>query len=139
MVSKKIPQKPANLRTYDCDIKINQKELTKLEISPYYEKHNREYLEALEKKGIVLSKEELANKLISDDLIRKILLSQLDGEEFDEDGERNYQHTYYFTVPIYNENKAYKLVWCLSDDEPNVLGIMDCFRVEKYDILSEIK
>lgn len=105
-----LPQKPTNLRKYDYYLVINNQHLTKLEVSPYYEKHNQEYLEALKRKGIKLSPEELANKLITDDLIRKILLPQLNGKRVDEDGERNYQYTYYSAFPLYNGNKAYKLV-----------------------------
>jgi len=37
-------------------------------------------LEALEKKGIILSKAELVERLITDDLIMNVLLPQLDGE-----------------------------------------------------------
>lgn len=47
---------------------------TKLEISPYYEKHNQEYLEALKKRKITLVPKQLAEKLITDDLIRKVLI-----------------------------------------------------------------
>ena len=90
MTIKKPPQKPTNLRVYDCDLTINNQHLTKLEISPYYEKHNKEYLEALERKRIKLTPKELAEKLITDDLIRKILIPQLDREEAEEDGERYY-------------------------------------------------
>ena len=106
----KLPQKPTNLREYDYNLIINDQHLTKLEISPYYEKHNREYLEALKRKSISLPTTELAQKLITDDLIRKILLPQLDGERVDEDGKRNYQYTYYSAFPLYNGKKAYKLV-----------------------------
>src|SRR5687768_6349853 len=94
----KLPQKPTNLREYECDLIINGQHFTKLEISPYYEKHNQELLEALKRKKIVLSKEELSNKLITDNLIRKLIL-QLDGEKVDEDGERNFQYTYYSAFP----------------------------------------
>ncbi len=80
MKVKKPPQKPANLRDYKCDLVIDNQHLTKLEISPYYEKHNRECLEALKKKGIELAPKELAEKLITDDLIRE-LVKQLDGKE----------------------------------------------------------
>jgi hypothetical protein len=80
MIEKKPPQKPTNLRKYDCNLKINQQTLTKLEISPYYEKHNQEYLVALEKKGIKLTEEELVKKLITDDLIRE-LTKELEKEE----------------------------------------------------------
>ncbi|RHZ36539.1 hypothetical protein [endosymbiont GvMRE of Glomus versiforme] len=133
MKIKKPPKKPTNLRKYECDLVLNEQHLTKLEISPYYEKHNREYLVALKRKGIKLTPKQLAKKLITDDLIRKVLVPQLDGEEVDEDGERNYQYTYYYYVPLYNGNKAYKLIWCLDDNSPHILGIMDCFRVEKFD------
>ena len=81
MTAKKPPQKPTNLRFYECDLIINNQHLTKLEISPYYEKHNEEYLEALEKKGIKLTTKELEEKLITDDLIRKVLVPQLNGKE----------------------------------------------------------
>ena len=80
MPGKKPPPKPTNLRPYECDLVIDGQHFTKLEISPYYEKHNQEYLEALERKGIKLSPDELAEKLITDDLIR-IMIKQLDKEE----------------------------------------------------------
>ena len=63
MVETKLPHKPTNLRPYECDLVINGQRLTKLEISPYYKKHNREYLEALKKKGIELAPKELAERL----------------------------------------------------------------------------
>jgi hypothetical protein len=80
MNEKKPLPKPTNLRPRDYKITINWQRFTKLEIRPYYEKHNKEFLEALEKKGIVLSKAELSPKLITDDLIMNVLLPQLDGE-----------------------------------------------------------
>jgi len=132
MTTKKLPQKPTNLRDYECDLVINNQHLTKLEISPYYEKHNKEYLEALKRKGIKLAPKELAEKLITDDLIRKILVPQLDGEEAEEDGERYHWYTYYWGIS-YKGNKAYKLVWCFDDHNPHILGIMDCFRISKHD------
>ena len=79
------PQKPTNLRPYDYRIRINWQRFTKLEISPYYEKHNTEYLNALRKKKTKLTAKQLASKSITDDLIRKILVPQLNGEEVDED------------------------------------------------------
>jgi len=132
-MAQNLPQKPTNLRKYDCDLTINSQRFIKLEVNPYYEKHNQEYLEALERKGIKLLVTELDEKLITNDLIRKVLVPQLDGkEEIRIDG-YCYQYTYYYYVPLYNKNKAYKLVWCLSDNEPHILGIMDCFRQRKYD------
>jgi len=83
MPGKKPPQKPTNLRPYECNVVIDNWRLTILEISPYYEKHNREYWESLEKKkarGIKITDEELKKKIISDELIQE-LVKQLDGEE----------------------------------------------------------
>ena len=76
--------------------------------------------------------EELAKKLITDDLIRKILLPQLNGEDDIRADGRNYQYTYYFAIS-YKGVKAYKLVWCVADNKPHILGLMDCFRIRKYD------
>src|SRR6185436_2137566 len=98
MPEKKFPQKPTNLRPYECDLIINGQHFTKLEISPYYEKHNKEYLEALVRKDIKLAPKELAEKLITDDLIRKILIPQLNNKDDIRSDSRNYQYTYYFAI-----------------------------------------
>src|SRR5689334_8302934 len=108
MIIKKPPIKPTNLREYECDLVIDGQYFTKLEISPYYEKHNQEYLDALARKGIKLIPE-LAEKLISDDLIRKVLVPQLVSKEEIRIDSRYYQYTYYYYVPLYSNNKAYKL------------------------------
>src|SRR4051812_11271239 len=106
---KKLPQKPTNLRDYSCHLVIDNRHFTKLEISPYYEKHNQELLEALKKKRIKLTPKQLVSKLITDDLIRKFLVLQLeDKTEIILDG-RYYQYSYYYYVPLYNGDKAYKL------------------------------
>jgi len=132
MPEKKPPQKPTNLREYECDLVINSQHFTKLEISPYYEKHNKEYLEALERKDIKLAPKELAEKLITDNLIRKILIPQLNNKDDIRSDGHNYQYTYYFAIS-YKGNKAYKLVWCFDNKNPHILGLMDCFRISKYD------
>jgi len=111
---------------------INGILIREIYFNPYYEKHNKEYLEALKKRGIKLSEQEFAEKLITDDLIREVLVPQLDGENDIRADGRNYQHTYYFAI-LYRGVRAYKLVWCVADDEPHVLGLMDCFRIRKYD------
>ena len=88
MITKKPPRKPTNLQPYDCNLILNNQHLTKLEISPYYEKHNREYWESLERKkskGITITDEQLTKKLISDELICE-LVKKLDGENVEEDG-----------------------------------------------------
>jgi len=108
MSEKKLPHKPTNLRKYECDLTVNEQHLTKLEIRPYYEKHNQELLESLKRKGIKLSAKELSKKLITDDLIRK-LVKELDGEK----GiipEGRYHHWTYYTHHVFLSDKAYKLV-----------------------------
>jgi len=77
----KLPRKPTNLREYKCDLAIDNQHFIKLEISPYYEKHNQEYLDALKRKRIKLTPKQLAEKLITDDLIRKVLVPQLETKE----------------------------------------------------------
>ena len=81
VVVKKFPHKPTNLRKYKCDLVIDSQQFTKLEISPYYEKNNQELLEALKRKRIKLTPRQLAEKLITDDLIRKVLVIQLETKE----------------------------------------------------------
>lgn len=89
----------------------SQRIYTKLEVNSYYQKHNQEYIDALERKGIKLIPAELAKRLITDELIEKVLVPQLDGEEVEPDGDRYYQYTYYHFEPVYRENgKAYRLV-----------------------------
>ncbi|CAG8480361.1 451_t:CDS:1, partial [Ambispora leptoticha] len=80
MNKKKPPQKPTNLRSYDCDITIKDQRLTKLEISPDYEVKVKEFVVGLKKKGIKLSKLELTKVLITDDLIRE-LVQKLNGKK----------------------------------------------------------
>lgn len=110
VVVKKFPRKPINLREHECDLVIDSQHFTRLEISPYYEKHNQEYLEALKRKKIKLTPGKLAEKLITDDLIQKVLVPQLEAkEEIIMDG-HYYQYTYYYYVPLYSGNKAYKLI-----------------------------
>jgi hypothetical protein len=134
MPEKKPPQKPTNLRPYECDLVINGQHLTKLEISPYYEKHNREYWRNLEKKkakGIKITDEQLKRKIISDELICE-LVKKLDGEEEIVQEGRFYHWTYYSFI-TFADDKAYKLVWCFDDYETNIIGVVNCYRIGKYD------
>jgi hypothetical protein len=80
------PQKPINLKSYPCHVIINEQHFTKLEISPYYEKHNQELLEALKRKKVKLTTKQLTEKLITDDLICKVLVPQLENEKIDAEG-----------------------------------------------------
>ena len=87
----------------------------------------------MEKKGIKLTNRELKEKLITNDLIRKVLVPQLDGEKDIKADGRYYQYTYYFAILHKKSGKAYKLVWCCDDNNSHILGVMDCFRISKYD------
>jgi len=50
MNKKKPPQKPTNLRNYDCDVVVKgQCDYTKLEINPDYEEKNKEFMEGLKR------------------------------------------------------------------------------------------
>ena len=80
MIIKKLPQKPTNLREYDCDIKIWKQRFIKLEISPDYEEKNKEFKQGLAKQKTKLTKTELAKVLITDDLIRE-LVKQVEKKE----------------------------------------------------------
>ena len=131
MLKKKLPQKPTNLRPYSCSVIINNQWFTKSEISPYYEKHNQKLLESLKRKGIKLLPKELAEKLITDNLIKDVLIPGLDGEKVDAEG--RYHHWTYYSFRVYWGVKAYKLVWCVADNEPHVLGILDCYRQSRFD------
>ena len=133
MLARKPPQKPTNLRPYSCKLVVNNQPLTILEISPYYEKHNREYWESLAKKkaqGVAITDEQLKRKIISDELIRE-LIKQLDREWVDEEG-RYYHWTYYSFITFIGD-KAYKLVWCFDDYETNIIGVLNCYRIGKFD------
>jgi hypothetical protein len=101
---KKLPQKPTNLRKYNCNVVIDDQHFTKLEISPDYEQKNKEFKSGLIKHGIKLTKSELVKILITDDLIRD-LVKQLDGkskEEVKYEGDY-YQYTYYTYEPVFNK------------------------------------
>lgn len=133
MLARKPPQKPTNLRPYSCKLVVNNQPLTILEISPYYEKHNREYWESLAKKkaqGVAITNEQLKRKIISDELIRE-MIKQLDREWVDEEG-RYYHWTYYSFITFIGD-KAYKLVWCFDDYETNIIGVLNCYRISKHD------
>jgi len=134
MLAKKPPQKPTNLRPYSCKLVVNNQHLIVLEISPYYEKHNREYWESLEKKkakGVKITDEQLKKKIISDELIQE-LVKQLDGEEEIRQEGRYYHWTYYSFITFIGD-KAYKLVWCFDDYETNIIGVLNCYRISKHD------
>jgi hypothetical protein len=104
MTVKKSLLKPTNLREYNCSIAIDKQTFTKLEISPDYEEKNKEFVEGLKVKGIKLTKSELAQVLITDDLIRE-LVKQLNGKSEQEvKFEGSYYHyTYHTYEPVFNK------------------------------------
>jgi hypothetical protein len=109
-----MPSPHKKREVYDCNLIINQQRFTKLEISQYY-------------------KTKPGREKIIDDLIRKVLIQQLSTKRHFPEGRRN-NYRYFSYAPVYDEeDKAYKLVWCLDDYQPQILGIMDCYRKRKYD------
>jgi hypothetical protein len=104
MTAKKQPIKPTNLAEHGCNTTIGEQRFTKLEISPDYQEKNQEFVKGLKVKGIKLSKSELAQVLITDNLICE-LVQQLDGksqQEINFEG-TYYQYTYYTYEPLYNQ------------------------------------
>ncbi|KLL02696.1 MAG: hypothetical protein MRERV_76c003 [Mycoplasmataceae bacterium RV_VA103A] len=65
----------------------------------------------MKRKSIKLSTKELAEKLITDSLIKDVLIPALDGEKVDAEG--RYYHWTYYSFRVYWGVKAYKLVWCV--------------------------
>ena len=64
-----------------CDVLFNKQRCTKLAISHDYEDQNEKYKKGLVKRGIFLTDEELAERLITDELIEEVLIPQLNGRE----------------------------------------------------------
>jgi len=52
---------------------ISGRLISKILVDPHYEKHNQEVLESLTRRGIHLSPSELAEKLITDELICELV------------------------------------------------------------------
>jgi hypothetical protein len=132
--SKKLPQKPTNLSEYDCKVVIGEKKFTKLEIGPDYQEKNKEFELGLKEKRIKLTKVELVQVLMDDNLIQE-LVQQLDGKSEQEvKYEGSYYHyTYHSFEPLYNHwGYAFRLVWCVDRNNPHILGIMDFYWRSKY-------
>lgn len=133
MITKKLPQKPTNLRNYPCDIKIWKQHFTKLEISPDYEQKNKEFKSGLIKQRIELTKTESAKVLITDDLIREIIKQVSKNEKRIKFEGHYHQYSYYTYEPVFNKwGYAFRLVWCCDGNNPHILGIIDCYWREKY-------
>ena len=133
--TKNKPLTPANVvEGKSCDVLINKQQRTKLAISRDYEDQNEKYKKGLTKRGIVLTDKELAERLITDELIEKVLIPQLNGKELRHHSVHHHWNVwkYYAFSPVYDRrNKPYKIVWFLDDDDPEFLGIVDCYRVKE--------
>ena len=136
MTTKKLPKKPTNLREYTCDIKIWKQHFTKLEISPDYEEKNKEFIRGLVEKRIKLTKSELVQVLITDDLIRELVQQSSKKEKRIKFEGKYYQYSYYTYEPVFNQwGYAFRLVWCCDDNNPHILGVIDCYWRSKYNIV----
>jgi len=130
---KKQPSTPANVATgKTCEVIINSQRRTRLAISHDYEDQNEKYKKGLAKRGIKLTPQELAERLITDELIEKVFIPQLNGKELRHHSIHRHwdDWKYYAFSPVYDKRgKEYRIVWFLDDNDPEFLGIVDCYRV----------
>ena len=84
--------------------------ITEIYIDPYWKKHEDEG--------------------ISEELIIE-LVKLLDGKR-SELGKRYDNWVYFAEEPIFYDDKAYCLVWCL-EDKKNYLEVIDCYRESNYE------
>ena len=117
-----------------CDVWINKQRRTRLAISHDYEDQNEKYRKGLTRRRIILTDKELVERLITDELIEDVLIPQLNGKELRHHSVNRHWDTwkYYAFSPVYDKrNKPYRLVWFLDDDDPEFLGVIDCYRVKE--------
>jgi len=92
---------------------INGVLIREIYFNPYWEKHQ---------------KEGISKELI----IELVKLLELFGEKELGIGKRYDEWVYYNYEPIFYQNKAYCLVWCL-EDKKNYIEIVDCYRESNYE------
>jgi hypothetical protein len=89
---------------------VNKISIKEIYIDPYWKKHQDEG--------------------ISEELI--IELVKLLDTKRSEAGKRYDDWVYYAEEPLFFNDKAYCLVWCLEDDK-NYLEVIDCYRESNYE------
>jgi len=106
-MKKKIINYPANY--YPCNVIINGRWFTKLEISQYY-------------------KTKPGRSTVNDEIIQE-LVKKLPNRPLQKN-----KNDYYDFEPLYIGHRAYNLVWDY-DDSPSttILIVIDCYREKKYD------
>ena len=98
---------------YPCNVTINGRWFTELEISQYY-------------------RTKPGRSTVSDEVIQK-LVEQLNGEE---DVVRD--NKYYSFEPLFIGHRAYNLVWDYDEEQLTTkLIIIDCYRERKFDLISK--
>ena len=94
-----------NRREYATNLRVNSRKISKIVIDPHYE----------EKHG----------DSISDEIVVQ-LVQQLNEREFEvESTDGTYE--YYVTDDLILEDKVYKLIWLLEENEIYI-GIINCYR-----------
>ncbi|KLL02794.1 MAG: hypothetical protein MRECE_9c036 [Mycoplasmataceae bacterium CE_OT135] len=119
---------------FKSPISVSSRSISKILIDPHYEKHNQEVLESLTRKNIRLSPSELAEKLITDDLICELV--KLFHERDFPAWKKENGWEYFSTLIIYHRGKAYHLKWFWPKDAKNnnnFLIVRTCYREDKYD------
>lgn len=111
-------------------IVINGILIKEVYIDPYYEKHNKEFLEAKKERGIKLTPLELKERLITNDWIIEFV-QQLDKKEFP-NGKRYDKWVYHPQEPFWKYHRSYCLIFCLEDNQ-NYIEVVDCYRESKFE------
>jgi hypothetical protein len=92
-------------REYDIDVVVNKIKITKAIIDPHYEDKHSES--------------------INDEIILN-LIKQLDGKSFEIE-DRKSPFSYYVANKVKHNQKQYKLVWLLEDDQIYI-GVVNAYR-----------
>jgi len=110
-MGKKIVNYPVNY--YSCQVVINGRWFTELEISQYY-------------------KTKSGRSTVNDEIIRELTKQLNDKEDLIRDNK------YYSFEPLYAGYRAYKLVWDYDEEQLTTkLIIIDCYRERKFDLINK--
>ncbi|RHZ35934.1 hypothetical protein [endosymbiont GvMRE of Glomus versiforme] len=98
---------PEGRRIYPLEITINSKKLSRLIIDPHFEKKHGNY--------------------VNDKLIWESV-QQLNNGFFLPDPPKTLSTWQYFTIEnMLHKGKYYCLVWCWKKENPNYIGIVNCY------------
>ncbi|CAG8674817.1 608_t:CDS:2 [Ambispora gerdemannii] len=100
---------------YPCNVIINGRWFTELEISQYY-------------------RTKPGRSTVSDEIIQELVKQLNDEEDLARDKK------YYSFEPLFIDHRAYNLVWDYDEEEiTSTLIIIDCYRERKFDLLKRMQ